>query len=51
MRPGEEPERYIFKEDSSFGVMEGQVLVQEHARARQKRREDVEELEVEDPLS
>lgn len=26
MRPDEQPERYRFQEDSSFGVLEGQVI-------------------------
>jgi hypothetical protein len=30
MREGESPERYTFAEDSSWGLMEGIVIFQEH---------------------
>ena len=30
MKPGETPETYKFKEDSTFGVMEGTVTIIEH---------------------
>ena len=31
MRPEETPETYIFKESSSYGIMEGSVTIKEHA--------------------
>ncbi|MGE5370431.1 MAG: hypothetical protein ACM3QZ_00445 [Solirubrobacterales bacterium] len=29
MRPGEKPETYTFREDSTFGVLEGKVIIVE----------------------
>lgn len=30
-RPGDAVEQYLFEEDSSFGLIEGTVIIQEHA--------------------
>lgn len=32
MKEGESAERYVFRESSNWGALEGKVLVQEHAR-------------------
>jgi K+ transporter len=32
MKPGEEPETYMFREDSSFGIFQGTVMFKEYAK-------------------